>query len=118
MRFRWVEARIFAGSGNRRPALAQLGEVRQAFLDRGLLFDSMLVGLEVAALHLAENEHEAAITIAEDLLAVFTSEGVPREAFATLSVFCAAAKAKVATVELAGAAKDALENLHTSSIKR
>ena len=40
------------------------------------------------------------------------------EAFATLSVFCAAARAKVATVELAGSAKQALENLHTSAIKR
>jgi tetratricopeptide (TPR) repeat protein len=118
MRFRWVEARILAGSGNRRLALAQFGEVRQAFLDRGLLFDSMLVGLELAALHLAENEHEAVITLAEDLFEVFTSEGVPREAFATLSVFCAAAKVRVATVELAGAARSALENLHTSSIKR
>jgi tetratricopeptide (TPR) repeat protein len=114
MRFRWVEARVLAGGGERSSGLALLVEVRQAFLDNGLLYDSMLVGLELAALHLAANEHEPVLAIAEDLLAVFTSEGTPREALATLSLFGAAAKAKVATVELAEAAKLALESIRRS----
>jgi len=118
LRFRWIEARIVADVGNRAAAVAQLGEVREAFLGRGLVFDSALVGLELAALHLTHDEHDPVLAIAEDLLPVFAMEGVPREALAALTVFCRAAQAKVATADLAVATREALENANNSSIKR
>ena len=114
VRFQWIEARVLSGVGDRSAAVDQLGRVRRAFLERGLVFDAALAGLELAAILLMNQEHDAVVVITEDLLLVFSNEGVPRETLATLSVFCHAAQAKIATVDLAVAAREAIERAHNS----
>jgi tetratricopeptide (TPR) repeat protein len=118
LRFQWIEARVLSGAGNRSGALVRFGKIRLSFLERGLVFDSALVGLELAALHLAEGEYGPVIAIAEELLNVFASEETPREMLAAFTVLCSAARSHIATIDLVEAARHALERARTFSVKR
>lgn len=86
-----------------------LAGVRREFLNRGLLFDAALAGLEEAALYLGVGEYQAVEALAHEILDVFDAKSLPREMYATVLVFFHAARARVATTELAAAAIESLE---------
>jgi len=108
IRFNWIEARLMAAVGRREAGVRTLERVRTALLRLGLFFDVALASLELAELHLADGEHEAVREIAGGLLQIFDAQGVSREAYAALLVFCRAAESRVATAELAAATIESL----------
>jgi len=109
IRLRWIEGRLAGKLGNSRKALLAFAGVRQEFLGRGLLFDAALAALEEASLYLGRGESEAVEAVAGDLLRIFEAHELPRETYATVLVFFQAAKARIATTELAAMAIESLE---------
>jgi hypothetical protein len=75
--------------------------VRRVFGRCELTFDYALVSLELAVL-LLEQGHTAEVrTLAEEMLRIFRTQKVEREALAALHLFCDAARRETATVDLA-----------------
>ncbi len=101
LRFRWLEGKVAAGLGRRDEALAAFSRVRAAFIERGIAFDTALVTLELAVVHL-ELGHTAKVkALAREMVAIFEPQESHREALAALRLFCRAAEKETATVELA-----------------
>jgi tetratricopeptide (TPR) repeat protein len=100
LRLRWNEGKIAAGLEE--PAIAEtiFEQVRQAFADRELAFDSALVSLDLAALLLEQGRtHEVAV-LATEMVATFRRLGIRREAIAALLLFERAATQERATLAL------------------
>jgi transcriptional regulator with XRE-family HTH domain/tetratricopeptide (TPR) repeat protein len=97
----WLEGRIAAGLGRIEEALSILAQVRGAFRRRELAFDYGLVSLELAALLLEQGRAADVTTIADEMLQIFRTQRIEREALAALRLFCDAARRETATVDLA-----------------
>ncbi|HSG39265.1 MAG TPA: hypothetical protein VLE27_06475 [Thermoanaerobaculia bacterium] len=100
LRLTWAEARIAAGRGDATRAERLLADVRRGFIDRGLGYDAALVSLELAALLSREGRTQELKTLASELLPIFQSRDVHREALAALALFQQAAAQEAATVEM------------------
>jgi tetratricopeptide (TPR) repeat protein len=101
VRLRWVEARIAAGLGEAEAARVAFSEARQGFLDQGIAYDAALVSLEFAVVLLQDGRTEEVRELAAEMIPIFQSQEIHREALAALAVFQAAAALDSATVELA-----------------
>jgi tetratricopeptide (TPR) repeat protein len=97
----WLAARVAAGQGRREDAIAGLEQVRREFADRPIPYDAALSSLELSVLYLEEGRTGAVKALAREMGAIFKSQGIAREALASLSVFFEAAQKETATVELA-----------------
>jgi tetratricopeptide (TPR) repeat protein/transcriptional regulator with XRE-family HTH domain len=100
LRVRWLAGRIAAGRGRRAEARAAFEQVRAAFVERCIGYDAALVSLDLAALCLDEGRTAEVRSLAEEMLAVFRSLAVHREALAAVVVWTDAARAETVTVEL------------------
>ncbi len=100
-RVTWLEGRILAGLGRPAEARSLLGQARQEFAAREMWYDVALADLEIAPLLLAEGKTGEVKAMARELVAVFDSKGVHREALAALRLFLEAAEREEATAELA-----------------
>jgi hypothetical protein len=80
LRLRWVEGRIWAGLGRPESARATFEAVRAGFLDAGQEYTAALVGLDLAAVWLAQGETAKVTELARQMLAAFQKAGVEREA--------------------------------------
>lgn len=96
----WLEGRLLAQLGREEEAAAALTSTRRAFLGRGIGYDAALVSLELAALHLGRGETAEVKTLAEEMLPIFRSRDVHREAMAALLMFQQAARAEQLSREL------------------
>jgi tetratricopeptide (TPR) repeat protein len=101
VRVGWLAARIDAGQGRREAAIAGLEQVRREFTDRPIPYDAARSSLELSVLYLEEGRTGAVKALAREMGAIFKSQGIAREALASLSVFLEAAQKETATVELA-----------------
>jgi tetratricopeptide (TPR) repeat protein len=101
VRLRWLEGRIAAGLGRRDEALMALSRVREEFVSREIAYDAALVSLELANLHLEEGRTAEVRNLARQMMWVFHTQGVPREALAALKLFCEAAERETVTLDLA-----------------
>lgn len=101
VRLRWLSGRVAAGLGQRPAALRAFERVLQEFSQRRSAYDVALVSLELAILQLETGRPEKVAALAEELVWVFASQRVHREALAALRLFIEAARAHGATVELA-----------------
>lgn len=99
IRIRWCEALIAQGLGRTAEAEAAYREVREKFLELGKAYDAALVSLDLAALFAERGETEALKRIAAEILPVFQSRDVHREALAALLLFHQACAEERATVE-------------------
>lgn len=106
VRLRWLESRVALGLGDRAQAFLALSQVREEFAAKEIAFDSALVSLELAILHLEEGQTAEVKLIARQMLWIFRAQGVHREALVALRLFCEAAEKDAVTVELA---KDVLD---------
>lgn len=97
----WLQAKVYAGLGRPAQARDAFEKVRRVFEQRGLTFDYALVSLELALLLLEEGQTVEVSALAVEMLNIFRSQEVEREALAALQLFCEAARRKTATVELA-----------------
>jgi transcriptional regulator with XRE-family HTH domain len=97
----WLAARISAGQEQWREAITGLEQVRRDFTARGLPYDAALSSLDLAVLYLREGRLGEVKTLAREMAPIFKSQGIAREALASLSLFRDAAQQETATVELA-----------------
>jgi tetratricopeptide (TPR) repeat protein len=101
VRLRWTEGRVACGRGRGREAEAAFREVQQAFLDRRMGYDAALVSLDLAVLLAQEGKTRELKQLAVDVVPVFESREVHREAMAALIMFQHACEEERLTVELA-----------------
>jgi len=100
LRRRWLAGSLAAARGEEGEAEAAFTEVHRGFIDRGLGYDAALVALDLAALHAAAGRTEEVKALAEEMLPIFRSRDVHREAIATLLIFQRAALAEAVTVDM------------------
>ncbi len=108
LRTRWLTARVRAGLG-REEARSGFEEVRREFTERGLGYDTALVSLDLAILHLEAGRTREVRALAAEMLSLFTAHGIGREALAALTLFCEAAASDTLTVEVARGVLASLE---------
>jgi transcriptional regulator with XRE-family HTH domain len=97
----WLEGRVAAGLGKIGEALLIFEQVRGVFRRREMAFDYGLVSLELAVLFLEQGRTSDVTTLAEEMLQIFRTQRIEREALAALRLFCDAARRETATVDLA-----------------
>jgi tetratricopeptide (TPR) repeat protein len=97
----WLRGRIAAGLGETDLALSLLNKARRKFESLGMDFDVALALLEIAALLLRENRTGEVKLLAADLVTIFGSRKIHREALAALRLFHESVKQERATADLA-----------------
>ncbi|MEA2599700.1 MAG: MalT-like region [Acidobacteriota bacterium] len=100
LRLRWTEASIVQGLGRTDEAEAAYREVQGKFLEMRKSYDAALVSLDLAALLAGQGRTEELKTLAAEILPVFESREVHREAMASLLLFQQACAEERATLEL------------------
>jgi transcriptional regulator with XRE-family HTH domain len=101
VRVGWLAARVAAGQGRREEAIAGLETVRRELTSRPIPYDAALSSLELAVLYLEEGRTGEVKTVALEMGEIFKSQGIAREALASLKLFFEAAQKETATVTLA-----------------
>lgn len=100
VRLQWVEGNIHLGLGRLGPAEAAFREVQQEFLERQMGFDAALVSLDLARLFAQEGCTEDLKRLAAELMPIFQSQDVTREAILALLMFQRACEEERLTVDL------------------
>ena len=101
IRVDWLAARVAAGKEHKEEAIERLEQVRREFRVREMAYDFALVSLELAALWLEQRRTAAVKVLARQMLWIFESQGVHREALAALRLFREAAEREDLTLALA-----------------
>ncbi len=96
----WLEGKSAAGLGRTAEALAAFEQARREFRSRNFYLLHALVSLDLALLLLEQGRAAEVRKIAEEMVFIFKTQGVQREALAALRVFCDAAQREAASVEL------------------
>ena len=110
LRTRWLAGRVQAGLGRQEEARAILEEVRREFEKRLLGYDSALICLELAILHLEAGRTDKVRELAQQMVWLFSAQGVEREALAGLRLFREAVESETVTAELARRVLDAIRS--------
>lgn len=100
VRLRWLEGRLAVALDQPRAAEEALLEVRDGFLRHGLGKDAAVAALELAEIYARERSDEAMQRLAEEMLPIFQSPDVHREALAALILFQQEALRRRASLEL------------------
>jgi tetratricopeptide (TPR) repeat protein len=100
VRLRWAEGNIDLGLGRLGPAEAAFREVQREFLERQMGYDAALVSLDLARLFAQEGCVEDLKRLAAELMPIFQSRDVNREAIVTLLMFQRACEEERLTVDL------------------
>jgi tetratricopeptide (TPR) repeat protein len=101
VRLAWAEGRIALGLGRLGPAEAAFRDAQREFFARGMGYDAALVSLDLAILYAQEGCTVEIKQLATEILPVFESREVHREAMAALLMFQQAAEEETLTLELA-----------------
>lgn len=109
VRVRWTEGRVALGRGRTAEAEIAFREVQQEFLDRRMGYDAALVSLDLAVLYAQEGKRRELKRLAVDVMPVFESREVHREAMAALLMFQHACEEDLLTVQLARHLADFLQ---------
>jgi len=86
-RIRWAEANIYFGMNQIPEAEAAFLEVQSSFLERGMSYDAALVSLELSLVYLREEKISELKQLAGNLVLLFESRDVHREALGALYLF-------------------------------
>lgn len=99
-RRKWVRGRIARGLGQGRLAESLFLDARDGFVEEGIPYDTALISLELASLY-AEQERTADLKrLAQEMVPIFSSLQVHREALAALTFLKQAMEAERASLEL------------------
>ncbi len=96
----WLEGKLAAVAGRFDEAEAAFLEVRGGYVEREIGYDAALVSLDLAALYAAHGRMAEVRQLAEEMLPIFRSRDVHREALAALLVFQHAARTEAVTVQM------------------
>lgn len=100
IRLNWAEGLVDLGLGRLGPAEAAFREVRGEFLAREMGYDAALVSLDLARLFAQEGCVDDLKRLASELMPIFESRDVHREAIVTLLLFQRACEEERVTVDL------------------
>ncbi len=100
MRTLWLEGKIARGLNKLDEAEKVFGRMRDEFVERGIAYDAALASLDLAAVYAQQGRTGEMKELAEEMLPIFRSRDVHREATAALLVFQRAAKAESVTLQL------------------
>ena len=87
LRLRWVEGKIQQSLHRFAEAEEALTEARRGFIEQGVGFESALVCLDLAGLYAAQSRAGEMRRLVEEMLPIFQSRDIHREAIAALIVF-------------------------------
>lgn len=87
LRLRWTEGRVAVLLGQLAEAEAAFLEVRESFVAEERAFDAAQVSLELASLYLRQRRSEETRLLAAELIPIFQSREIYREALAAILVF-------------------------------
>lgn len=96
----WLRARIAWSRENLAEAERLFVEARERSIVRGVAFDTSLVSLELALVHLVQGRTREVERLATEALAVFAEQEVERETLAALELVAAAARQEALTREM------------------
>jgi hypothetical protein len=99
-RRRWVKGKIARGLGQLEQAETLFLAVRDGFLAEGIPYDTALVSLEIALLYAEQGRTAELKRLAAEMVPIFASRKIHREALAALAFFRQAAQAEQAGVEV------------------
>lgn len=97
---KWVEGKIARGLGQKRQAETLFVSARDGFLAEGAAYDVALVSLDLASLYAGQGRMAELKRVAEEMVPIFSSRLIHREALAALSYWRQAVEAERACVDL------------------
>lgn len=119
LRYLWLQGQIAQGLGQLDQAEATFLKARAGFNEQGMTYDAALVSLELATTYAQQGRTAEIKGLAQEMLPVFQSLDIRREATATLILFEQAAKAEKLTLamvrEIASKLKQSLTQPATRS---
>jgi tetratricopeptide (TPR) repeat protein len=101
LRLRWLDGKIYAVLGFPAEAEKAMVEARQGFAELGLAFIAAGVSLDLAGLYASEGRAAEVRAVAEEILPIFLSRDLQREAIAALIAFRQAARMETLNAQLA-----------------
>lgn len=99
-RDRWLQGKISAGLGRVDEAEESFLQVRDRLTEAGVGIDAALVSLDLALLYMEQGRSGDVKRLAEEMLPVFRSQDVHREALASLLLFQKAALAEKVSFQM------------------
>lgn len=109
LRLAWIEGRVQTSLEQWSAAEETFQWIREAFAEDGLVFDAALVSLYLAGVYIRQGKTAEVKRLAEEMLPVFRSRDIHREALAALIVFHKAAEMEQLTLDLVEAVSGFLE---------
>lgn len=100
LRLRWLEGAVSRGLQRYEQAAVAFLEVREAFLELGLDYDAALAALDLAEVYAIQGRTADVRRLADEMLEVFRSRNIHREAMAALAVLQKAASTERAELVL------------------
>lgn len=100
LRVDWLQGQVAAGLGRAGEAIVALGNVRTAFMARGIAYDAALVTLELAEVYANLGRTVEVKALARESAPIFRAQGVHREAQRALALFRRAADRERVSAEL------------------
>lgn len=114
LRIDWIGGRVAAALGKEEAAERLFLEVRCAFIADDLVFDAALISLDLAALYARQGRTPDVKRLAAEILPIFRSREVHREALAALIAFEQAAEREQLTQGLVEEIYSYLEKVRTN----
>lgn len=99
-RRKWVRGKIARGLGQPRLAESLFLAARDGFVDEGIPYDTALVSLEIATLYAEQERTRDLKRLAQEMLPIFSSLQIHREALAALTFLKQAIDAERASLEV------------------
>jgi tetratricopeptide (TPR) repeat protein len=96
----WVLGRIAVGLGRPRSAERLFRAAREGFIAEGVPYDTALVSLDLALLFAGQQRTQELRCLAEEMMTIFASRQIHREALAALTFLKSAVEAEQASVEV------------------
>ena len=115
VKLRWIEGRIAAGLGELERAEKSFAHVREEFDQRGQVYHSAIAGLDMASVWLRQDRTAEVGQLVREMIDVFRSRYVAREAIAALLMLRDAVDRDRATLELVTLVAEVIER-HRSDI--
>jgi len=99
-RRKWVKGKIARGLGQADQAESLFLAARDGFIGEGIPYDTALVSLELATLYAEQGRTADLKRLAEEMVPIFSSLSIHREALAALAYLKQTVEAERATVEV------------------
>ncbi|HEY2294473.1 MAG TPA: hypothetical protein VGM86_27560 [Thermoanaerobaculia bacterium] len=100
LRLRWVEGKIASALGHYTEAEELLRGVQAELIERELGYDAALLSLDLATIYASQGRSAEMRRLAEEMIPIFKSRDIHREAIAALFVFQKAAEMERVTLGL------------------